>query len=210
LARANGLASMVRVPGGPLQAIGVSLAGRAAFSAGLGAGIVLAVTAMLLYQLFGGPAEAVRVTTPPRPTPAPIVVQAAGAVRNPGLYSLPATARVDDVVRAAGGLDDEADGDAVNLAARITDGQRLVIPRAGAAPVPLADGIAAPTGTPRISLNHGSAADLEALPGIGPATAQRILEQRQQAAFTSVEQLLDLKIVNSGTYARIKDLVGVE
>jgi competence protein ComEA len=190
------------------------LTGRASFLGGLGTGIVLTIATILLYQLFATPAAAVRVSAPPRPTAAPIMVQAAGAVQNPGLYNLPATARIDDVVKAAGGLSEQADGDLLNLAARVTDGQRVVIPRKGAtgAPAPVSAGgsLAAPTAVGRISLNRGSMADLESLPGIGPATAQRIVEQRQRSAFTSVEELLELKIVNSGTFARIKDLVGVE
>lgn len=170
-------------------------------------------------------------TTPPRPAPSPVVAQVAGAVRQPGLYTLPATGRVEDAIQAAGGPADDANLDAVNLAARVSDGQRVVVPRRAlttgepavgravppgaevaraADEIPASAGDAPPPAERRVNLNTATLAELDSLPGVGPATVQKIVDQRQRAPFTSVEQLLELKIVNSATMARLRDLVTVE
>lgn len=196
-----------------------------------GAGFALATSGFVVYQLFLAPQTAVRVTTPPRPVPSPVVAQVAGAVRQPGLYTLPASGRIEDAIQAAGGPADDANLDAVNLAARVSDGQRVVVPRraqagsapaAGAAPLPGPDaapaadvGPAPATAEPplaerRVNLNTATLAELDSLPGVGPATVQKIVDQRQKAPFTSIEQLLELKIVNSATMARLRDLVTVD
>lgn len=182
-----------------------------------------------------------------RPTPAPIeirtreavpsptttlFVHVEGAVPAPGVYRLPADARVFEAIDAAGGALDEAEVSGLNLAARIADGQKLVIP-ARAAAFPSGSGTAngvdasSPAGAAvsgpaalapgstlssnaRINVNTASQRVLESLPGIGPVTATNIIQYRQtNGPFTRVEQLRDARIVNASTYERIKDLVTV-
>ncbi len=144
---------------------------------------------------------------------AELEVHVTGAVQQPGLYALPDGSRVADAVQAAGAADD-ADLDALNLAARVTDGQRLVVPRQGE-PTPAAAGRpagrAAPAAGSKVNLNTATAAQLDALPGIGPTLASRILDYRaRNGPFADPQQLRDAKLVPAATYERIKDLISVE
>ena len=135
--------------------------------------------------------------------PASIIVYVAGAVTLPGVVRLPATARVDDAIAAAGGLAASADLDSVNLAAVVRDGDRIWVPRAGE-PVPavvLPSGGVTPTTSggavkspsAPLDLNRATAEDLDALPGVGPATAAAIVAYREaNGPFGSVDGLLEV------------------
>ncbi|HEX7135944.1 MAG TPA: ComEA family DNA-binding protein, partial [Iamia sp.] len=145
--------------------------------------------------------------------PTEVVVHAAGAIVRPGVYTLDAGARVDDLVRAAGGLAPDADAARINLAAPLTDGARVYVPRVDevdappvvgaepSAPPPGGSGDPAaggdPTGdapTTPIDLNTATEAELEELPGVGPSIAAAIVAFRQEnGGFTSVEDLLDVR-----------------
>ena len=117
-----------------------------------------------------------------------VVVDIAGAVRRPGVYRLPSGARVLDAVKRARPLP-SADVSAVNLAARLTDGEQVVIPRKGQAQLATGAGV---TGTPSapVSLNSGSLEQLETLDGIGPSLAQRIIDYRTtHGGFRSIADL---------------------
>jgi competence protein ComEA len=134
-----------------------------------------------------------------------LVVDVAGAVRRPGLYRLEPGARVADAVTAAGGATRRAEVDAVNLAAPLADGLQVVVPRRGAA---AAAGAAGPSATAPVDLNSASAEQLDALPGIGPATAQKIVEFRQaHGAFHSVDELDAVPGIGAGRIAQLKGLV---
>jgi competence protein ComEA len=191
--------------------------------AGLGVAIALAVP---LVQRPSPPPVRLVATPPASPTPlAEVQVHVTGAVLQPGLYALPAGSRVGDAVQAAG-LAEDADPDALNLAARLTDGQRLVVPRQGE-PLPAPTAPSAPRASagagraasaapaPRpdrpLNLNTATAEQLDALPGIGPAYAQRILDYRaRNGPFQSVQQLRDARLLPNATFERIKDLVVAE
>ena len=122
-----------------------------------------------------------------------IVVHVVGAVRRPGLYSLPEGSRAIDAVRRAGGATARADLEAIDLAAPIADGQQIAVPRHGqlapvGAALPAAAAGAAPAAP--VHLNTATVEQLDALPGIGPATAQKIIDHRQEhGAFRSVDEL---------------------
>lgn len=147
-----------------------------------------------------------------------VVVQAAGAVMQPGLYRLAPGSRVDDLVHAAGGLAPDADPDRVNLAALLTDGEKVYIPRFGeAAPVVPADadaggastGASAGPGSP-INLNTASIAQLDTLPGIGPTTAQAIVDYRSEhGRFGSVDELLNVRGIGPAKLEELRSLVRV-
>ena len=126
--------------------------------------------------------------------PAPrLVVHVVGAVRRPGLYRLAHGARIDDALRRAGGATRRADLSLVNLAAPISDGTQVVVPKrappAPAAGSPPAAAEEAPAGGP-VHLNTATVEQLDELPGVGPVTAQKIVEYREQhGAFSSVDDL---------------------
>jgi competence protein ComEA len=131
-----------------------------------------------------------------RPASTPPLVHVAGAVRHPGVYRLRDGDRVKDAVARAGGTRANADVNAINLAAKVADGQQVVVPKRGAgAPgsgdasggASAADGAAPQT---PISLNSATAEQLDTLDGVGPATAQKILDwRRQHGGFRSIDDL---------------------
>lgn len=133
-------------------------------------------------------------------------VHVSGAVVAPGLVTVPAGSRVADAVRAAGGALATADLGALNLAAPVGDGERLIVPSQGAGnrPEPSAGGTGA------LSLNRATAQELEALPGVGPVLAERIVAHRERiGGFSTVEDLLDVSGIGERTLAEIRDRVTV-
>jgi competence protein ComEA len=144
-------------------------------------------------------------------TAATVVVSVVGTVARPGLVTLPEGARVADAIAAAGGLLPEADATSVNLAAVVSDGEQIAVGVPGAAVVDGAPGAAtAGSGSGPVDLNAATAADLDALPGIGPVLAQRIVEHRERSGpFRSVEQLDDVPGIGPATYAELAELVAV-
>lgn len=148
---------------------------------------------------------------------AELVVHVSGAVAAPGVVHLPAGARVDDALQAAGGPTDDADLSAVNLARPVGDGEQIHLPvpgeepRAGepaaAGPGPSGAAEAPAAGSSGvIDLNTASAAELEELPGVGPAIAQRIIEHREKnGPFRSVDDLLEVSGIGPSTLEKIRD-----
>lgn len=146
-------------------------------------------------------------------TGAPLLVHVLGAVSHPGLVELETGARVVDAVAAAGGLTPDADPAGVNLARPVVDGEQLVVPIVGAVPpsesgrpagaasgMPAADGL--------VHLNTADVAELDTLPRIGPALAQRIIDWRDaNGPFTSAEQLLDVAGIGDAVFSGLADKV---
>lgn len=181
----------------------------------LAGGLLLAAASGAGWMLWPRPAPPLVVSAPtPRPSPsaaAEVVVHVVGAVHNPGVYRLPAGARVSDAIAQAGGLTESADAASINLAGRLADGQQISVATLGAASRPEATAETTAARAARVNLNRASAAELDTLPGIGPVTAQRIIERRQRLGpFERVEQLLEEKLVPGSTFERIKDLVSLD
>ncbi|MCM3658374.1 helix-hairpin-helix domain-containing protein [Agromyces mediolanus] len=148
--------------------------------------------------------------------PTVLLVHVLGAVAEPGLVELEPGARVVDAIAAAGGLTDEADAGGVNLARPVADGEQLLVPRPGEAPapLPLAGGAGEQGGAPGdggvVRLNAAGLAELDTLPRIGPALAQRILDWRAaNGGFTSVEQLREVAGIGDAVFAGLVDRVGL-
>jgi len=142
----------------------------------------------------------------PSPTVEPLIkVHIAGAVLNPGVYTLKDGDRVADAIAAAGGFTEDANRDALNLAARLADGQKIAVPRLGE-PTPVSASNGEATG--KVNINTATQAQLEALPGIGPVTAQRIIDFRtRNGPFKRLEDLKDQKLVPASTFEKIKDKI---
>jgi competence protein ComEA len=140
-------------------------------------------------------------------TSATVVVSVVGSVTRPGLVTLPSGSRVAAAVEAAGGLGPDADPASVNLAAVVSDGQQIVVGAPGTS-VTGADGAAAAPGG-KLDLNSATAAELDALPGVGPVLAQRIVDHREQGPFTSVDQLDDVPGIGPARAAELAELVTV-
>ena len=149
-----------------------------------------------------------------------LIVQVVGAVDRPGVYRLAAGSRVGELVAAAGGYGPRVDanraGRELNLAALLHDGDQIRVPSrddtststrvpGGGGSDPSGGGAA----TRPIDLNRATAAELDTLPGIGPATAAKIVASREKQPFVAVEDLQTRKLVGSKTFAKLKDLVAV-
>jgi competence protein ComEA len=154
----------------------------------------------------------------PAPTSEPIQVHVAGAVVRPGLYDLPEGSRVMDAIDAAGGFVAEADKNSLNLAARVEDAQRLDVPYvAGFVPednqsfTVITEGTpSSSTGSELVDINTASLAELDKLPGIGPTTAQKIIEYRDVAGpFATIEDIVNVSGIGAATFDEIKDLITV-
>jgi competence protein ComEA len=132
-----------------------------------------------------------------------VVVDVTGAVARPGVYRLPAGARVTDAVDRAGGATGGALLEAINLAARLADGQQVVVPKRGPGGAPLATAGAAEDGP--ISLGTATAEQLDTIDGIGPVTAQKIVEYRdQQGGLASVDQLDQVSGIGPATMQSLR------
>lgn len=135
------------------------------------------------------------------PVSSEILVDVGGAVVSPGLYHLKIDSRVDDAVAAAGGFSTNADKAKVNLAAKIVDGQKIYIQSQNSKAVSQNGGSEVSS---LISINSASEIELDSLPGVGPATASKIISNRP---YSSLEELKSKKAVTGATYDKVKDLI---
>ena len=147
-----------------------------------------------------------------------VVVQVAGAVARPGVYSLPAGSRVADAIQAAGGYSMEVDPRTaetkLNLAAKLQDAQLIAVPRrgetsSGSSAAGGGSGTGASAEPGLINLNTATAEQLDTLPGVGPATAQKIIASREEKPFAKVDDLATRKIITATTLSKLRSLVTV-
>ncbi|MDR6970448.1 helix-hairpin-helix domain-containing protein [Leifsonia shinshuensis] len=221
-----------------LSAAGASPTAPRRLRLGVGAAVVLLILAGVLAVLVSAGAQQGHSVGLPTPTarssvragldasgtPLPnaggsVLVHVTGAVRKPGLVSLAPGARVVDAVAAAGGLTDDAEAAGVNLARPVADGEQLVVPRVGEtapAAAPGAGGAgtsatgSAPPAGATVNLNTATQAELETLPRIGPALAQRILDWRQaNGRFAQVTDLMKVTGIGQKLFDGLKDRVVV-
>lgn len=190
--------------------------------------VVVLMLALQPRSAVGVPAEAGFVTpTPTAGEPSMEVPQSGalvhvlGAVAAPGVYELGPNARVVDAIAAAGGLTEDADTAQINLARPAVDGEQIYVPKVGETP-PIAPDVAAEPGANGssnggssgsgglVNLNTASAIELETLPRIGPAMAQRIIDYRDaNGGFSSIDQLKDISGIGEATFEQLKPLVTV-
>jgi competence protein ComEA len=166
----------------------------------------------------GAPAGAPAATVPATP-PVTVTVHVAGQVAPPGGDAVPAGGRVADAVIAAGGTAGEADVEQINLAARLSDGERIYVPKKGepapalaAPPAPAGGGAKGGSSSPAgpVDLNTATAEQLEALPGVGPATSKAILAYRSShGRFRSVTELLEVPGIGPTKLEALRPLVKV-
>jgi competence protein ComEA len=177
-------------------------------------GVICGLLAAGLILLVSGAPRGDPITLDPPPTPAPIIVHVAGAVARPGVYTLNAGSRVLDAVQAAGGLLSDADQRALNLATILQDGNRILVPAIPPTPLPGSqvspDGENPASSGHLINLNSATQAELESLPGIGPKTAQKIIEYREKnGPFQKIEDILNVPDIGPKTFEEIKDFITV-
>ena len=161
-------------------------------------------------------------------------VQVSGAVLEPGIYDLPASCRVEEAIAAAGGLTENADSERVNLVRKVRDGMQIRVPVQKAARTNsmqrknaqaksgLGESASGKSGSAKaglgrnssmmqsVRINSASTGELQQLPGIGPALAQRIVETRNNGRFTSTEDLLRVPGIGKAKLAKLRDYVEVD
>jgi competence protein ComEA len=182
------------------------------------AGVLLAV--VLGLRQLGGRSEGA--AAPPRPVATiavqddaagggdRVVVHVAGAVRDPGVYKLPSNARVDDAVARAGGATRRADLGGLNLAAELEDGRQVLVPERAARGAAAAPGAAAaePGEGQPLNLNTATLEQLDTLSGVGPTTAQKILDYREElGGFSSIEELGEIPGIGEKRLASLREEV---
>ncbi len=178
-----------------------------------GLGFMLVIVGVRLLTSQSGGVEFIEESTASAALSTQIKADISGAVVKPGVYSLDSEARVQDLLVVAGGLAENADRDwvdkFVNLAARVVDGSKLYIPEVGEYQQQSEATVlsAQEEKPPRfININLATANELETLPGVGEVTATKIIDNRP---YGSIEELLEKKIVNKSTFAKIKDKISV-
>src|SRR3989344_2003772 len=166
---------------------------------------LLAVGAGMFLWKGSGESEDIRIIESGQDSSGKIVVHVDGAIQKPGVYELGGEARVNDAIFSAGGLSSDADSSRVNLAAKVSDGQKIHIPSVND-PVSTASGgqVSGINDTGSlygqsgfININSATEGELDKLPGVGPVTAGKIINGRP---YSSVEELLSRKIVNTSTF----------
>lgn len=179
-------------------------------------GFILAGALFIVTHLPGGQS----VQLEPAPTEVPIEVHVVGAVARPGVYSFSKDSRVQDAVTAAGGLLAEADPNSINLAAKLEDGEQLEIPfqegtsssSSSSSPfIVIGTSTPSTSNTDLININTASASKLNVLPGIGPTTAQKIIDYRQQhGPFGNIQEIMNVSGIGPATFDQIKKLITVQ
>jgi len=180
-------------------------------------GVLFGLLSAGLILLLSRPPRGKSVLLRPPPTNVPIVVDIDGAVNHPGIYSLPANSRVWDGVEAAGGFAANANPDRINGAAMLEDGDHLHVPFLNEEnPEPdLREGDFYVQPTPvdikfPININTADQRALEALPGVGPVTAEKIITYRQEQPFKVVEEIQNVPGIGPATFEKIQALIVVE
>ncbi len=182
-------------------------------------GLILAGTIWVLRR--PDPPPMIVLTATPRPTAtlALILVDVRGAVAEPGVYSLPVGSRVQDALKSAGGTLPDAETREFNLARKLNDGEQIYVrTSAEATSAPLVTpgksdrslpAVKTPTGP--ININTATVEELDALPGIGPAIGQRIVDYRtQNGPFQKIEDIKQVRGIGDAIFEQIKDLITVQ
>lgn len=159
--------------------------------------------------------------TDPRTAPAAaslqpdLVVDVQGAVMRPGVHQLPTGSRLGDAITAAGGYSAQVDiaaaAERLNLAERLSDGAKVRVPIRGEQ----LTAVSSPSGPSQqaagglIDVNHATAEELDTLPGVGPVTAQKIIDARTEIPFNTVDELLTRGVVGQATFDKVRDLITV-
>lgn len=187
--------------------------------------ILLAAVGGTYYGLYSEEQTAVLESSTPAETSPPrqeITVYVTGAVNKPGLVKVPEGARAAEAVNACGGLLPTADSEKINLAQALKDGQQLKVPekvRSNVKSDPSkidksksdkskVDMSKAGNGEEKVNINTADEKELDTLPGIGPAMAQRIIEYREtEGAFQSIEEIKKIRGIGEAKFAKLKDKI---
>ena len=170
--------------------------------------LVIAGGVIYLRRPTALPIEIEEPLSTPFPSPIQVAVYITGAVLNPGVYTLPEEARVQDALEAAGGPTADADLDRVNLAQRVRDEDQIHFPEVGEENLPPTSTGGSEKGL--IDINTASAEELESLPNIGPTLAQSIIDHRtSHGPFATIEGIMEVQGIGEGVFEELRELIVV-
>lgn len=174
-------------------------------------GVLFGLLSAGLILLVSKPKPGRAILLRPAPTPHPVVINIDGAVVSPGVYTLPVQSRVVDAVEAAGGLAENASPGSVNLAAGLEDGSHIYIPAQNLSLENPAELVGSAVGISEsgemislVNINQASLEMLIGLPGIGPVTADKIINYREDQIFTRIEEIQKVPGIGPATFEQIK------
>jgi competence protein ComEA len=174
-------------------------------------GVLFGLLSAGLILLVSKPKPGRAILLRPAPTPHPVVINIDGAVVSPGVYTLPVQSRVVDAVEAAGGLAENASPGSVNLAAELEDGSQIYIPARNLSQETSAELVGSAVGISEsgemislVNINQASLEALIGLPGIGPVTAEKIINYREDQIFTRIEEIQKVPGIGPATFEQIK------
>ena len=132
-----------------------------------------------------------------------------GEIKKPGVYKMKAGTRMDDLVKEAGGLTDEADIDQINLSEKLVDEERIIVPSKSEASEEGITSAAIDAKTKKININKASLSELMTLPGVGEKTAQKFIDYREQKKFKKIEDVMNIEGIGENKFKNIKEYISV-
>lgn len=132
-----------------------------------------------------------------------------GEIKKPGVYKMKAGTRMDDLVKEAGGLTDEADIDQINLSEKLVDEERIIVPSKSGSSEEGITSTAIDTKTKKININKASLSELMTLPGVGEKTAQKFIDYREQKKFKKIEDVMNIEGIGENKFKNIKEYISV-
>lgn len=132
-----------------------------------------------------------------------------GEIKKPGVYKMKAGTRMDDLVKEAGGLTDDADIDQINLSEKLVDEERIIVPSKSGSSEEGITSAAIDAKTKKININKASLSELMTLPGVGEKTAQKFIDYREQKKFKKIEDVMNIEGIGENKFKNIKDYISV-
>ena len=132
-----------------------------------------------------------------------------GEIKKPGVYKMKAGTRMDDLVKEAGGLTDDADIDQINLSEKLVDEERIIVPSKSGSSEEGMTSTAIDTKTKKININKASLSELMTLPGVGEKTAQKFIDYREQKKFKKIEDVMNIEGIGENKFKNIKEYISV-
>lgn len=132
-----------------------------------------------------------------------------GEIKKPGVYKMKAGTRMDDLVKEAGGLTDDADIDQINLSEKLVDEERIIVPSKSGSSEEGITSAAIDAKTKKININKASLSELMTLPGVGEKTAQKFIDYREQKKFKKIEDVMNIEGIGENKFKNIKEYISV-
>lgn len=132
-----------------------------------------------------------------------------GEIKKPGVYKMKAGTRMDDLVKEAGGLTEDADIDLINLSEKLVDEERIIVPAKGTSEADEMSHAASSVQTKKININTADLYELTSIPSVGEKTAQKIIDYREKKKFKKIEDIMNIEGIGENKFKNMKDYISV-